>query len=404
MITIMKKYWFVLLQDTFIWVKGDKGVVYKSINELTFLHFRNEGKVAELVACLLDIINLNKVEISSLDLYDTDLSRWVSNLVNSKCAKLIEITSHIELPMTLKPVLKIQDDLNFYKTTNKKNKDGDIMQNLLRLIIHLNGSDFGSDNFAKQVLFPFEKKGQNLDLLRLKKLMMSMGYPYFLSDIILIGNVWEYHSYKEVMIFCSQLKIPVSIYCTEEDFMQNTFQLHEAENISYTIIKNKFTIDIHDYSGINLSYHFLIASEQDLFDSSKFIDDNALTQYKMYPIFSGDNLDFFREHIYLSEEEIQSISLSKREIFARQTININDFGSLILTPDGLVYSNLNDDVLGSINESLYTLVYREITQRRTWLNYRNCKPCIDCIYQYLCPSPSNYEKILEKPNLCTVKR
>jgi hypothetical protein len=35
---------------------------------------------------------------------------------------------------------------------------------------------------------------------------------------------------------------------------------------------------------------------------------------------------------------------------------------------------------------------------------RNQTPCDDCVYQWLCPSPSDYEIAISRPNLCHVKQ
>ncbi|MCY6345015.1 hypothetical protein [Bacteroides hominis] len=129
-----------------------------------------------------------------------------------------------------------------------------------------------------------------------------------------------------------------------------------------------------------------------------------LENYRMIPIYTGDNLAFFENNIYLSEEELLNINLSKREIFAHQVINTNYFGVLTISPDGKVYSgDMNEPAIGTIDESLYTIVYREMTEGHSWLRIRDQKPCCDCIYQWLCPSPSNYELAIGKPNLCHVK-
>jgi len=46
---------------------------------------------------------------------------------------------------------------------------------------------------------------------------------------------------------------------------------------------------------------------------------------------------------------------------------------------------------------------KEMLDNTAWRKIRNDYPCCDCIYQWLCPSPSNYELAIGKPNLCHVK-
>ena len=94
------------------------------------------------------------------------------------------------------------------------------------------------------------------------------------------------------------------------------------------------------------------------------------------------------------------MELSKNEIFIRQAININDFGQLTVMPDGKVYANVNTPSLGTVDDSPYSIVYKEFTNGQSWFRLRTQAPCENCIYQWLCPSPSNYETVIGQPNLC----
>jgi pseudo-rSAM protein len=72
-------------------------------------------------------------------------------------------------------------------------------------------------------------------------------------------------------------------------------------------------------------------------------------------------------------------------------------------PDNQVYANVNMESLGTIHDTIYSLIYKELTEGKSWLRIRDQKPCADCIYQWLCPAPSNYEIVLGKYNLCNIK-
>lgn len=68
-----------------------------------------------------------------------------------------------------------------------------------------------------------------------------------------------------------------------------------------------------------------------------------------------------------------------------------------------VYANVNTPSLGTIDDSPYSIVYKEFTNGKSCFKLREQAPCNNCIYQWLCPTPSNYETVLELPNLCHVK-
>ena len=52
--------------------------------------------------------------------------------------------------------------------------------------------------------------------------------------------------------------------------------------------------------------------------------------------------------------------------------------------------------------SIHEIVYNEIEKGKSWLRIRNQFPCDNCVYQWICPSPSNYEIAIGRSNLCHV--
>jgi len=102
---------------------------------------------------------------------------------------------------------------------------------------------------------------------------------------------------------------------------------------------------------------------------------------------------------------IQKTFCKKRfNIFAHQKLNTNFFGSLTIISSGDVYANINRPALGNIvNNSILELIKSELIINTAWRKIRDVEPCSNCIYQYLCPSPSNYEIILDKSNLCCIR-
>jgi pseudo-rSAM protein len=137
----------------------------------------------------------------------------------------------------------------------------------------------------------------------------------------------------------------------------------------------------------------------DTFDTDYFLDKNI----RYIPLYDNENLSFFESNIFIDKDELAQIKLSKDEVFMRQSLNIGDFGKLTIMPDGMVYANVYYSPLGSINHSPYSIVYKEFTEGQSWFRFRDQEPCSDCMYQWLCPSPSNYEMVMGRPNLCHIR-
>lgn len=396
----MKKYWFVLHQDTFLWIKETDGLIYSSSNNHLFFRFRNEGIIARMTSDLQKTSNLYRTLVTEEDLSNQYVKEWIDTIVTSSCGKLVDLDNKNEISVSLKPILKIQDTVSFYKVAHERHTDGKIIQNLLKLVIHLNGSAYGNDDIAKQLIFPKRTTETLEDIHRIKDFITSMGNPNFLIETILVGNVWEYPMYQELLQFLQTFPFKLSIYCTEEDFINRKTICGEI--IIYHVLKTDYTrTPIHDDK---LMHHFIVKSEEEYIKACKMIEEVGLeNNYRILPLYSEKNKKFFNEFVYMDEEDICNLHLSKREVFAHQAINTNAFGTLHIDVEGNVYGDLNGKCLGVMEDGLYMLVYREMTEGNSWLRIRDQKPCCDCIYQWLCPSPSNYESVIGKPNLCHVK-
>ena len=166
--------------------------------------------------------------------------------------------------------------------------------------------------------------------------------------------------------------------------------LFRSENVDFKLINNTDSF---------VFFTFLIFSIKDY----NFLKENSLLSpnTQSYPIFRN-NLEFIKSLLFINENDFNELELEKREIFIRQKLNVFDFGKLTIMPDGYVYANVNKHLLGCINDSPIDLVYKEFLTGESWLYTRNYKPCKNCIYQFLCPSPSNYEIAIGKPNLCHI--
>ncbi|MEG1088463.1 MAG: radical SAM protein, partial [Bacteroidales bacterium] len=93
--------------------------------------------------------------------------------------------------------------------------------------------------------------------------------------------------------------------------------------------------------------------------------------------------------------------LSKREIFAHQSLNTISFGQLTVMPDGLVYSNVNHQHIGKICDDITDIIVNELKQNYSWRRIRDSARCSKCLFQWLCPSPSNYEIVMQKDCICS---
>lgn len=401
----MKKYWLILYPDTFLWVKQNRGCIYNAKNYAK-IYFENKGELAELTDVLLDINQLYRVDLSEGLLQKQQIKEWVNEIISSESGKLVLDDGVNKRPVSLKPELKLQDGLEHYKWEHKRGIDGDVIQNLHKMIFHLNGSSCGNFAYTKQTAYHPVQTNMVLDRESISSFAMNARSSAFLLEIALVGDVASYPNFKGLLSDILNIGYRrISVYCLGNDFLKYIQANQDWENdaISYSVL-------VSDYSAIEewtksagqlpVSFIFLVRSEEEYEYATSCIEKNELPSAEILPIYMEDNLSFFEDNLYMDAEGISEIELSKREVFIRQKLNVYSFGSLMALPNGEVYANLNDPSIGNINEPPHRIVYRELSEGKSWLRIRNQEPCCNCVCQWLCPSPSNYELVIGKPNLC----
>jgi len=359
---------------------------------------------------LCDNENLYSIEISAEVYDDNEIKQWINDLIQIQAGSLSP-KSDTPKPISMPPKLKIQNNIDYYKFEQNNSIGGSIVSNLNELTIHVNGSKQGNQSFFKQTLYPM-LSNQEVDLDKVICFIHGCKNRS-LKQINIIGNLFSLKKINHFIQYLVELNLPVAIYMNAIDFLENRRQLKKLEVNDFFSFKVLFEQSTYDlYSHVNriefttkLTNIFLVFSEQGYQKIDDLIQsDTSENDYQVLPIFNGENLNFFKSYVFLNEKDVKKIKLSKRHIFIRHSLNVFDFGKLTILPDGKIYSNINEEPLGTLDDKPYDLVYKEFVAGKSWLNTRKDKPCNDCLYQYLCPSPSAYERAIGQSNLCTVYR
>lgn len=395
----MKEYWFAIYSYCFLWTKGKEGLVYNARNGKK-IKFFNEGIVAEVTEQLGIKENLYCTFLSDELLEDAPLKDWIQEICRKECGTLVINDGVNTRPLSLPPVLKVQDGVDYYKWEHTQGIDGNVIENLHRLVFYLNGSEWGNNEYSKQFLYPVEQGGV-LSQEAIRRFANNSRLSPFLSEIGLVGNPFAVEKLDELIEFLQTI-CPVRVYCTWQDVQASP---EEAARLAEKVELNIAVTGSADLEGLprNATFTFLVTSDEEYERALESEEKEKLEKVVILPVYTGNNLSFFEQNLYMDEDELQDIRLTKKDIFIRQTLNIHDFGKLIVMPDGKIYANPNQASIGKIDESPYTVVYRELTEGHSWLRTRNTEPCCDCVYQWLCPSPSNYEVVVERPNFCRIK-
>ncbi len=402
----MKKYKLILDSDTFLWINNNEGLIYQSENFRAFV-FSLSSKLDEICWHLLAIEHLYTVELTEDELNDGDVHYFADQLVDMGAGQLLLNNSTDKGTVSLMPVLKIQDQINDFVWKHEQGIGGSIIQHIHELTFYINGSKYGNDHYYLQTIFP---RNDALTLISEKILrFIRNSRNLFLSNINLVGDIFSYPGYEELLNNIIIFDIPVTIFITAGDFFDHEKQIKKIKwhnKIRFNIlVDQKVNINrlVAVLNDIDVSFlpTFLIFSEQDYLRVEQI---STTFNGNIVPLYDGQNIDFFESSIFISQEDILASGLSKREVFMRQAANIHHFGKLTILLDSKVYADVNQVPLGTIDDTPYSLVYKEFTEGKSWFRIRDLAPCKDCIYQWLCPSPSNYETVIGRPDLCHVKQ
>ena len=405
----MKKYWLILYPDTFLWVKQNRGCIYNAKNYKK-IYFENKGELSDLAETLLDIDQLYRVDLSEELLQKPQIKKWVNEIISSESGQLVLDDGLNKRPVSMKPELKVQDDVKYYEWEHKRGIDGNVINNLHKIIIHINGSNYGNIAYTKQTVYHPVQTSSILDHGSISSFVKNARACSYLREMALVGDVASYPNFKGLLSDILDFGFRrISVYCLDNDFLKyiETNQDWENKAISYTVLVSDYSVIEKLMKAIKqlppVSFIFLIRSEKEYENANSCIETNELSKVEIVPIYTEENSSFFENNLYIDSESISEIELSKRQVFIQQKLNIFSFGNLIVLPDGKIYANLNDPSIGTINDTPHSVVYRELTEGKSWLKIRNQEPCCNCIFQWLCPSPSNYEAVIGKLNLCLME-
>ena len=387
------EYWFVLKQSVFVWIKGNECYFYDSVSFVGQRFMLKDSETIRFVEALVDMDNLYSLSLKQEDLKVTGIQLVVEKLETLGWAKLINKCDVNGRPIQLPPVLNLQSDVRRLEDgtqTDMTTGDG-VLKNLQVLTLKLD------DNLT----------------------------PLFINKLIGLLKDVSHVSLMELVIYgySSSLSIPEDFWLQLETlpclkrFVLNLNEVscrlvkqlkgHISSHLffEFEIVPNTFSLQLMEdlrRMEVDFKYSFRIFSEEDFEWATKLIENYQIEEYLINPVYTGRNLDFFQSCIYVEERDILDSRQTKQNIFAHQALNTNDFGKLTITTDGKVYANCHYPAIGSVDEDIRLLVYREMTKGTSWLRVRDMKPCSDCVFQWLCPSPSDYELEIGKTNLCHV--
>lgn len=388
-----EKYWLVVRSSVFIWKKGSLCYWYDSESFASHLFTLEDTETEEWIDRLLDMDNLYSILLSGTELKKEKTQTFLRPLLSLGMIRLVEWTEGAIKPIQFPPILNLQADVERAK------KDGNSSDSYKGENVLLNLQSLQIDFPASGDTFLHEALCRLFDSLRkvfLYEIAFTGYRPVFNRAAVFWQLMREAPSVKKFQLLLSDVSEEMAESLRALELPEIQIRLVIPPGFSPAKLEKMENL----FSFARLTYEFQIFEETDCEPVDAWLEGRETFPVRITPCFNGNNRDFFKKHVYIGEETVRNSRQTKQHIFAHQALNSNDFGRLRISADGKVYANIHFPPLGTVADDIRWLVYKEMMAGTSWRRIRNTKPCSDCVYQWLCPSPSDYELEIGYPDLC----
>lgn len=385
----------VLRSSTFLWTIRNEGFLYNVESGTNYSFLLNDSTIKDVCSQWEVLDNLYVAH------FDDSVA---SDTFNQFCEKIKdlsmgEIASPGKTPIAFPPRLKVKYSVETFNHLGRNISAEPILPSMMRLVVFIGGKGDTGDMWKQSLCHMTSEEVQSPDnLVRFLSLYNTPG----LMTIDIITSDRELDSLPVWIESMEPFKEKTRFVISSSDLALSSpeITLLLTAGFKLTVFCTEVPANTVKWAG-DRSYYLPVRSESDYNQWSTLLGsaDSGL-DYSIVPI-ADDNLDFFKENIFLSEEEIRSQKLSYRDIFRHQALNVNQFGTFYVFPDGTVHPAADAPAIGTLEDSAHQLIIRELEENHAWRQTRRLmEPCKNCIFHDICPSPSVYERILGVPG-CT---
>lgn len=386
---MMKK--IVLNSNTFVW-KNHQSILFYNTDYHTYSIFPLDQDLDNLYEQWQDLENL----------YTAVPKEWTNSIVvlsqEIQEKNLGSVRDEKDRVFGIPPILKIKTAVEVVQAWDDDFYAENVLRYFHSLTVFLGGRGDNRD-YWKQVPYPMTSNG-TLDPQMISSLIIKYDNDYFQKANIIVSDIIP-DTIVQLAESLSDHKAKVHFHFLFSDKTANSDIIHYLTGKGYQV--NMICLDeyplFHGEPERSLKYCLIVRSGDSLVRWNDIVKEWKDINHSFLPV-ADNNIQFFKENVFLSEEEILSQELIKKQVFAHQAVNKFNFGKLFLLPDATIRSLPDGPILDS-EMNIQRAIVKELTENHAWRQTRRLmEPCKNCIYHDLCPSPSVYERILGVPG-CT---
>ena len=396
-------------------------LLYNTISK-TVLEFSNSHALIQITEGLIDPGNGYVVSLSTSQMQDATVRDFIRQLKEHFMGDLLDPSWSDGKPVNIYPEPFVKFGLKLPQEQHSAMKaDLDVRNYLQEITLFLNtGTEASAEPYSAAYLqcsYPavVSAKTEEMDIHLFRTVIDDvnnytptlihisginlLAYPYLEDVLEVLGSSPFQKKYHLLIEHWEERIIPYILVQK-----QTTLSLYINFPVNHDTIAG-YLRSLPDPKLIKkLEFNFVVSNQEELEEALEIVKLFDLNNVFFKPFFTGKNLDFFRENVFVSKEEILASQPDQQQVFSRISINENDFGKFSVLPGGEVYANLNDPMIGEATKSsLVQLVRSELGKGISWRRIRaQVSPCKDCLYQFLCPPISSYEIFMKRFNFCDV--
>lgn len=414
----MDNIYFFIEPFVHIFQKKNNVLFYNSLSG-DILSFYNNVLISKIATRLLLDKNLYVIKLNKKEIEDTEIEKFIFKIRKKFMGDILYNSQY--KPIQIVPFVKLKSELSRFKSDPLKWDNISLKNMLFELTVFVNTNNCSNviyaRNIYKQFQFPYypTKSVHELKVNEITRIISSLIGSKLQKINILGNNILIYNQLYNFIKYLNCHDFIKEYYFLYDDIFNKDFLVFIKQmdkksiiNISliFPIVKNNFSglYNILKKTLLNINFQLIISNHKQLQLAENFIEEYKLVNYFFKPLYTSNNLNFFKKTVFLTKKEIMNFKPTLEDIFTRQSINEYDFGKLTIIPNGNIYANLNNPALGNMSiHSLNDVILKEITIGKSWKTIRsNVLPCKHCIFQNICPTISNYERVIKQNNLCKV--
>lgn len=398
----MKKK-LVLSPKTFLWKEGDDILFYGSHNQ-NYIKITNAPQDVKALCSALQSNQLYYA-IIDMDSLSNSLEKIIEQIEEKSLGRLVD--EHHNL-ISIKPVLSIQDNIELIRRDKSFN---------YRLLDYLHSLEFyiggkcSRKCYGEQIVFPINSNekltAHDLEIFLAKCSASALSKvdiiisDYDISFVDSLANVFD--GWREVITVHSVFENKTCYFkLLKKIGSQGVKQriIVDAGNVSNVV---EFCNNLIAYDIPLLVVDFIVKTEGEVISvkQAETILEGVGVNINVTPVYFN-NEEFIARNIQLTEREILESKLTKRAIYIHQSININNWGKLSIRPDNSVSVDPFSREIGKTSDSIYEIILAALSEDM-WLKTRSSCECRNCLYRWLCPSPTRIENVVPNHKICNFK-